>query len=102
LLSEQSDVKFYSLKSRWQLVYRESPYWKRITLVCYGRKNGLFLVSSRTQIKRINLYRLIELTKANNVEFYVYLKMAFNLLQQVEHIDDINALLLVHTKGMVD
>jgi hypothetical protein len=45
-------------------------------------------------------------TKANNVEFYVYLKMAFNLLQQVEHIDDINAFLLVHTllvhtKGMV-
>ena len=102
MFSEQSDVKAYSLKSRRQLVYRESPYWKHITFVCYDRKNGLFLVSNRTQIKRINLYSLIELTKANNVEFYVYLKMAFNLLQQVEQIDDINALLLVHTKGMVD
>lgn len=32
----------------------------------------------------------------------VYLKTVFNLLQQVTNIDDINALLLVHVKGMVD
>ena len=52
--------------------------------------------------KRVNLYSPIEVATASDVEFHVYLKTVFNLLQPVTNVDDINALLPVHVKGMVD
>jgi transposase len=66
-----------------------------------GRKNWLFSSSQSGAHASANLYSLIETAKANNVEPYVYLKKVFILLPQINSIDDIDALLPWHVKGVV-
>jgi transposase len=66
-----------------------------------GRENWLFSGSQLGVLASANLYSLIETAKANNVACYAYLKKVLTLLPQAETIDDVDALLPWHVKGVV-
>ncbi len=66
-----------------------------------GRKNWLFANSQAGACASANLYSLIETAKSNGLEPYAYLKQVFTLLPQAESLEDIDALLPWHVKGVV-
>lgn len=66
-----------------------------------GRKNWLFANSQAGARASANLYSLIETAKANDLEPYAYLKHVFTELPKAETVEDIEALLPWHVKGVV-
>lgn len=66
-----------------------------------GRKNWLFANSQAGARASANLYSLIETAKANGLEPYAYLKQVFTELPKAETVDDVEALLPWHVKGVV-
>ena len=58
-----------------------------------GRKNWLFSASVKGVKSSANLYSLIETTKANGLEPYVYLRHVFTQLPRAKSVEDVEALL---------
>ena len=66
-----------------------------------GRKNWLFSQSQAGAHASANLYSLIETAKANDVEPYGYLREVFTQLPTAESLEEVDALLPWHYKGVV-
>lgn len=66
-----------------------------------GRKNWLFSASQKGATSSANLYSLIETAKANGLEPSAYLQKVFTDLPNAKTLDDVEALLPWHCKGVV-